>query len=207
MFQFDLNREPLTSVELKEELNKVKEMRKELIKYSCISDVFHAFLFIALYFAQMLSGYAIMAAVGLSTLCAIILATATKSRLNRGDIFSAGIIAAATSVAVIFILNLTMHQPLSGSILAGLLSGSIVMVGATLGRKIKQVMTLAEDFKTLIDDPQAQREIADLCKDHPFLNDYRERAASYFRPQLTYGELKAMRRWVQNDPYARSNGS
>ena len=199
MFQFDLNREPLTSVELKEEQNKVKGMRKELIKYSCISDVFHAFLFIALYFSQMLSGYAIMAAVGLSTVCAIILATATKSRLNRSEIFSATIIAAATAVAVIFILNLTMHQPLSGSIFAGLLAGSIVVVGATLGRKIKQIMTLAEELKPVIEDLQAQNEIANLCRKHPFLNNYREQAASYLRPQLTYGELKAMRHWVLNN--------
>jgi len=171
MFQFDLTHDPLTSVELKEEQRKVKEMRKELIKYSCISDVFHAFLFIALYFSQMLSGYAIMAAVGLSTVCAIILATATKSKLNRGDIFSAAIIAVTTTIAVIFILKLTMHQPLSGSIIAGLLAGSIVIIGATLGRKIKKIMTLAEDFKPVNDDPPAQHEIAELCHQYQFLND------------------------------------
>jgi len=206
MFQFDLTQEPLTDRELKEEQKKVKEKRKELIKYSCISDVFHAFIFIAIYFAQMLSGYAIMAAVGLSTVCAIILATATRSKLNRGDIFSAVIIAIATAIAVVFILQLAMHQPLAGSVLAGLLAGSIVIVGATLGRKIKQVMTLAEDLKPVTDDLQAQHEIAKLCHKHQILSDYCDQASRYLRPQLTYGELKAMRQWV-SDNYARSNGS
>ena len=199
MFQFDLTQEPLTSRELKEEQDKVKAKRKELIKYSCISDVFHAFIFIAIYFAQLLSGYAIMAAVGLSTVCAIILATATRNTLNRGDVFSAATIATATAVAVVFILHLTMHQSLTGSILAGLLAGSIVIVGATLGRKIKQVMTLAEDLKPVTDDPLAQREINELCRKYQFLNDYCDQASRYLRPQLTYGELKAMRQWVRSN--------
>ncbi len=199
MFQFDLTQEPLTSHELKEEQQKVKVKRKELIKYSCISDVFHAFIFIAIYFAQMLSGYAIMAAVGLSTVCAIILATATRSKLNRGDILSAASIAVAAAVAVVFILHLTMHQPLTGSILAGLLAGSIVIVGATLGRKIKQVMTLAEDLKPVTDDSLAQRELAELCRKHQFLRDYCDQASRYLRPQLTYGELKAMRKWAEDN--------
>jgi hypothetical protein len=137
--------------------------------------------------------------VGLSTVCAIILATATRNTLNRGDIFSAAIIATATAVAVVFILHLTMHQPLTGSVLAGLLAGSIVIVGATLGRKIKQVMTLAEDLKPVTDDPLAQREINELCRKHQFLNDYCDQASRYLRPQLTYGELKAMRQWVQSN--------
>lgn len=201
MFQFDLTQEPLTNVELKELQKKAKASRKELIKYSCISDVFHAFIYIALYFSQMLSGYAILAAVGLSTVCAIIIATATRSKLDRGDILSAIIIAFGAASAVVFILHLTMHQPLSGSIIAGILSGSIVIVGATLGRKIKQVMTLAEDLKPIIDDTLAQRELSDLCRKHPALSDYREQASRYLRPQLTYGELKKMR------DYARSNGS
>jgi hypothetical protein len=92
-----------------------------------------------------------------------------------------------------------MHQPLTGSVLAGLLAGSIVIVGATLGRKIKQVMTLAEDLKPVTDDPLAQREINELCRKYQFLNDYCDQASRYLRPQLTYGELKAMRQWVQNN--------
>jgi hypothetical protein len=193
MFQFDLTQEPFTNVELKEQQNKVKEQRKELIKYSCISDVFHSFIFIALYFGQMLSGYAILAAVGLSTVCAIILATATGNKLGRGDILSAIIIALGAASAVVFILYLTMQQPLSGSIIAGFLTGSIILVGATLGRKIKQVMTLAEDLKPIIDDDSAQQELAELCRNTPSFAEYREQAACYLRPQLTYGELKAMR--------------
>ena len=196
MFQFDLTREPLTNLELKEEQDKVKVLRKEQIKYSCISDVFHAFLFIAIYFSHMLSGYAILAAVGLSTACAIVLATTTRNKLNRGDIFSAAIIALGSGVAVTFLLTLSMQQPLFGSVLAGILAGSIVIVGATLGRKIKWVMTLSEDLKPVTEDHYAQQEITTLCRNHPFLAEYRDQAASYLRPHLTYGELKAMRQWA-----------
>jgi len=201
MFEFDLTQEPLTNVELKEQQEKVKALRKELIKYSCISDVFHAFIYIGLYFSQLLSGYAILAAVGLSTACAAIVATATRSKLDRGDLFTTTIIALGAASANVFILHLTMHQPLSGSIIAGILSGSIVIVGATLGRKIKQVINLGEDLKSIADDTLAQQELATLCRNNPVLSDYREQAACYLRPQLTYGELKAMR------DYARSKGS
>ncbi len=201
MFTFDLNRDPLTSVELKKEQEKVNEKRKQLIKYSCISDVFHAFIFIALYFGQALSGAAIMAAVGLSTVVAIILATATRKNLNYGDKLAISVIALAAATAVILILQVTMEQPLVGSIGAGLVTGSIVIVGATLGRKIKKVLTLSEDLKPIHDDSLAQRELADLCHNYPPLAEYRELAARYLRPQLTYGELKAMK------DYARSNGS
>ena len=206
MFQFDLTREALTNFELKEEQNKVKAARKEQIKYSCISDVFHAFIFIAIYFGHLLSGYAIMAAVGLGTTCAIVLATTTRNKLNRSDIFSASIIAVGAGVAVAFILQLTMQQPLLGSVLAGILVGSIVIIGATLGRKIKWVMTLTEDLKPVAEDPYAQQEIADLCRKHPFLAEYRDQAARYLRPHLTYGELKAMRQWAERDQQDKAVG-
>ncbi len=197
MFQFDLNQEPLTNQELKTEQQKLKAIRKEHIKYSCISDVFHTFIFIDLYFGQMLSGTAVMVAVAISTVCALVLATATRRILKPTDCMTMAVIAVGAAVAVALILIQAMHQPISGSLIATLLTGSIVIVGATLGRRIKAVMVAIEDLKQIIEDDHAQQELANLCQQFPPLEDYREQAASYLRPTLTYGELKAMRSWAE----------
>lgn len=205
MFQFDLNQEPLTNQELKTEQQKLKVIRKEYIKYSCISDVFHTFIFISLYFGQMLSGTAVMVAVAISTVCALVLATATRRILKPTDRMTMTVIAVGAAAAVALILIQIMHQPLTGSLIATLLTGSIVIVGATLGRRIKAVMVAVEDLKQIVDDDHAQQELATLCQQFPHLADYREQAASYLRPTLTYGELKAMRSWAESQ--ALSNGS
>ncbi len=107
------------------------------------------------------------------------------------------VIAVGAAVAVALILIQAMHQPIPGSLIATLLTGSIVIVGATLGRRIKAVMVAIEDLKQIIEDDHAQQELANLCQQFPPLEDYREQAASYLRPTLTYGELKAMRSWAE----------
>ncbi len=197
IYQFDLTQEPLTNLELKTEREKLKIIRKEQIKYSCISDVLHTFIFIALYFGQVLSGYAVLVAVGISTGCALIVATATRSpsKPTNSIAMLLSAIGAATTVAVL--LTIQMQQPLTGSIIAGLLTASIVVVGATLGQKIKKVLVSSEELKSIIDDPHAQQELKALCQKFPALEEYRQQAASYLRPTLTYGELKAMRKWQQ----------
>lgn len=194
IYQFDITREPLTNLELRSEREKLQVIRKEQIKYSCISDVLHTFIFIALYFSQILSGYAVLFAIGISTGCALIIATATRSPFkptNRAAMLVTAI-GAATAVAVL--LTMQLQQPLVGSIIAGLLTASIVVVGATLGRRIKKVLISGEELKTMVDDPHAQQELTALCQQLPELEEYRQQATSYLRPTLTYGELKAMRR-------------
>ena len=197
IYQFDLTQEPLTNLELKEEREKLKGIKQEQIKYSCISDVLHTFIFIALYFGQVLSGYAVLVAVGISTGCALIVATATRSpsKPTNSIAMLLSAIAAATTVAVL--LTIQMQQPLTGSIIAGLLTASIVIVGATLGRRIKKVLISGEELKSIVDDPHAQQELKALCQQFPALEEYRQQAVSYLRPTLTYGELKAMRKWQQ----------
>ena len=197
MYQFDLTQEPLTNLELKSEQEKIKAIRKEQIKYSSISDVLHTFGFIALYFSQILSGYAVLVAIGISTGCALIVATATRSLFKPNNLLTVVAIAIGAAAAVTIVLLTQMQQPLTGSIIAGLLTVSIVIVGATLGQKIKKVMVAGEDLKPIIDDPHAQQEITILCQQFPALEEYRQQAASYLRPTLTYGELKAMRQWSQ----------
>ena len=197
IYQFDLTKEPLTNLELKTEREKLKIIRKEQIKYSCISDVLHTFIFIALYFSQILSGYAVLVAVGISTGCAFIVATTTRSSVKSINqiVMLVSAIVAATAVTVL--LSMQMQQPLAGSLIAGLLTASIVVVGATLGQKIKKVLVSSEELKSIIDDPHAQKELKALCQQFPALEEYRQQAASYLRPTLTYGELKAMRKWQQ----------
>ncbi len=197
MFQFDLSQEPLTTPELKTEQQKLKVIRKQQIKYSCISDVFHTFIFIALYFGQMLSGTAVMVAVAISTVSALILAMTNRRSRKASDRITMAILAVGAAVAVAVILIQMLQQPLPGSLIAILLTGSIVIVGATLGRQIKEVMVAIEDLKQIGDDERAQQELVSLCRQFPPLAQYREQAASYLRPTLTYGELKAMRNWTE----------
>ncbi|MDX2479509.1 MAG: hypothetical protein QNK24_04125 [Desulfuromusa sp.] len=207
MFHFDLTEEPLTNLELKAELQILKDLRKVQIKYSCISDVLHAFIFIGLYFNHFLSGYAILVAIALSTVVAIILATASRENLKLSDQVAMGVLALGTSIATIMILIGAMKEPLTGSLVAGLVTGSIVIVGATLGRKIKKVMSAIEDMKPIIDDQVARQEVMNLCQKFPKLDEYRESATQNLRPYMTYGELSAMRNWTKETDHARSKGS
>lgn len=197
MFQFDLSKEPLTNQELKTELQILKKSRKVQIKYSCISDVFHAAVFIGLYFSHLLSGYAALSTVALSTIFAAILAIVTRTNFKLSDRLAIGIIASGIMFATIIILVTTMKEPLIGSFIAGLAAGSIVIVGVTLGRKIKQVMVAIENMKPILEDETAQHMLMALCRKFPDLNEYRELAARNLRPNLTYGELSAMENWAK----------
>ncbi|MCW8892099.1 MAG: hypothetical protein OQL18_02120 [Deltaproteobacteria bacterium] len=205
MFQFDLSLEPLTYQELQAELEVLKGLRKNQIKYSCISDVLHAFVFIGLYFSHFLGGYSVLVAVAISTVFAIILATVTRKTLQLGDRIAIAAIALGTTIATGIILNIMLNEEIIGSLVAGLTAGSIVIVGATLGRRIKQVMVAIEEFKPIAEDDHARQELMALCRKHPKLDDYRELAVQNLRPHLTYGELSAMRAWSSHQ--ALSNGS
>jgi hypothetical protein len=203
MFHFDLTKEPLTNLELKAELQTLKDLRKVQIKYSCISDVLHAFVFIGLYFNHFLSGYAILVAIALSTVVAISLATASRENLKLSDQIAMGVLALGTSIATITILTVAMKEPFTGSLVAGLVTGSIVIVGATLGRKIKKVMSAIEEMKPIIDDQVSRQEIMNLCQKFPKLDEYRESATQNLRPYLTYGELAVMRKWAEKNSKTR----
>jgi len=197
MFHFDITKEPLSNPELKAELQVLKGVRKEQIKYSCISDVLHAFIFIGLYFSQFLSGYAVLVAVGLSTVFAILLATVPRQSLKLPDRIAIGAIALGTTVATVLILNLSMQQSITGSLVAGVTAGSIVIVGATLGRKIKKTLMSIESLKQIPEDTVAQQELNFLCRKYPQLDEYREQATQNLRPHLSYGELAAMKKWMK----------
>jgi hypothetical protein len=197
MFHFDLEGEPLTNLELKAELQRLKDVRKVQIKYSCISDVLHAFIFITLYFNHFLSGYAILVAVALSTVVALLLATVVRKALIATDLLSIGMFSVGTAVVTGILLTRIMDESFTGSFIAALAAGSIVIVGATLGRKIKKVLTAIESMKPIIDDEMSWQKVMALCRKFPELDKYRESAAQYLRPHLTYGELEAMEKWAE----------
>ncbi|MEE4253151.1 MAG: hypothetical protein V2I50_03805 [Desulfuromusa sp.] len=198
MFHFDLEKEPLTNLELKAELQRFKDMRKVQIKYSCISDVLHAFIFIALYFNHFLSGYAILIAVALSTVVALLLATVVRQSLIVTDLLTIGMFSVGTTFVTGIVLIKIMNEPYPGSLIAALAAGSIVIVGATLGRKIKKVLTSIESMKPIIDDDLSSQKLMALCHKFPELDKYRQSAAQYLRPHLTYGELAAMEKWAKS---------
>lgn len=197
MFHFDLDKEPLTNRELEAELQTLKELRKVQIRSSCISDVLHAFVFIGLYYSHFLSGYAVLVAVVLSTVVALVLALTSRDNLKLADQIAIGTLSLGTAIATFLTLTLAMGEPFPGSLVASLTTGSIVIVGATLGRQIKRVIAAIEAIKPIIDDDVARQEIVVLCREFPELDDYREKAAQYLRPHLSYGELAAMRKWTE----------
>ncbi len=209
MVQFDLSQEPLTGRELRSELDRLKALRKEQIKLSCISDVLHAFVFITLYFGHFLSGTAALVAVGIGTGFAIFMALSTRHRSRSLDRLAIGAVALLTAGLTVMVLFRYLQQQVPGSLIAGCAAASSVIAGATLGRKVKQVMLALEEMKPIVDDETAQQELAWLCRTHPELEDYRDRATINLRPHLCYGELAAMRRWHQrcSTAQARSKGS
>jgi len=197
MFRFNLADEPLTNLELKAELQRHKDLRTVQIKYSCVSDVLHAFIFIALYFNHFLSGYAILVAVGLSTVVALLLATVPRQTLIKSDMVVIVLLSAGTAMTSGILLSKIMNESFIGSFIAALAAGSIVIIGATLGRKIKKVLTAIESMKPIIDDEISWQKVMTLCRKFPELDEYRQSAAQNLRPHLTYGELEAMEKWGQ----------
>ncbi len=198
MFQFDISNDPPTAVELKQIHADLKHKRHQQIKLSCLSDLSHTAVFLALYFFNLLSGFGTLTAIVLGTLCALLLATTMPDELGPSQLSTVALVAIGNSLAVGSILFWLMKQPLSGSIAAALTCASIVFLGATLGRRIKQVMLALENLKPMTDDDQAQHELIGLCRSFPQLAQYREQAARLLRPNLTYGELAAMRQWVRD---------
>jgi hypothetical protein len=197
MFRFNLADEPLTNLELKAELQRHKDLRTVQIKYSCVSDVLHAFIFIALYFNHFLSGYAILVAVGLSTVVALLLATVPRQTLIKSDMVVIVLLSAGTAMTSGILLSKIMNESFIGSFIAALAAGSIVIIGATLGRKIKKVLTAIESMKPIIDDEISWQNVMTRCRKFPELDEYRQSAAQNLRPHLTYGELEAMEKWGQ----------
>ena len=87
-----------------------------------------------------------------------------------------------------------------GSVLSALITGSIIMFSTLIGRMMLRVFTGLDDLRSLAEQEEAEQEMLQLCRDYPHLEDYRQQARDILRPNLTFGELKAMRESVKTKP-------
>lgn len=198
MNPIDLNLEPPTSHEINAVVADLKRQRRRLIIRSCISDAIHLVLLTALYFGGVLSGRSLVVLITLSLVITMTLATSTRENLQFTDLLAIISVIVTTALAVALILGVAMSTPWPESLMAGLLSGSIATLGTILGRTLKKILSALDQYRTIDPDDPATEDLAQLCRRHPRLQEYREQAARNLRPLLTYGELAAMRKWHQD---------
>ncbi len=204
MLSFDLTEEPPTMQEIRAEQQLLQAEKKRLIINSCLSDGLHAVVFLALYLSDQLSGYGLLVALALATVIALTLAAVTRRDLRLSDRIAIAAIAIGSAAAVSVILFSLMAETVIGSLIAGLAAGSIVVTGAILGRKIKQVMVGLEELRSIAEDDYAVQEVTGICRLYPEMEEYRQQALQILRPNLTYGELWAMQKWAAHHQPANS---
>ncbi len=196
MLNFDITQAPPSRQELATEHKRLTQQKKLQIKSSCISDAAHGSILLGLYLTDLLSGYGLLVAIGMGTMIAVMLAQqGLKSQQSSGNPQIA-IFALLGMASVIGILRLVMTEPVAGSLIAGLLAGSMIVAGSIIGRKIMQVYSGLERLKSLAEDETAEAEMRALCRKSPQAEDYRQQALQILRPNLTFGELEAMRKFT-----------
>lgn len=197
MFIFDINQSPPTHQELEVEKRHLAELKKQLIRNSFISDGVHCSALLGLYLADLLGGLGLLAIVGLGTVIAVVLASTLKNRLRKADLITVALIAIAVAFAVGGLVHGLPDQTVAGSILAGIIAGSIVFTSTLIGRQMLRVFNGLEQIKSLATFPAAEQEMLQLCRENSHLEEYRQQALLILRPNLTFGELQSMRDWVK----------
>ena len=193
---YDILLPPPTRQELEAEKSRLNSLKKQQIKASIISDSCHALCFLALYVTDTLSAAGLFLAIILATFVAFALATASKKQYSATG-FAAIALAALTTASVVTAVSIwVLYESILGGTLSGLASGSIVTAGAIIGRRFFHVFLGLESLKNVAEDESAQYKLQSLCRIHPELADYRQQALEVLRPNLTFGELQAMRDWV-----------
>jgi len=198
MIVFDINQPPPTRQELAAEKTELAAEKKRLIRLSLVCDLCHGLFFLGLFMSDLLSGYALLAAIGLGTIVAVALASTLKKQLRNTDMALVALVATGVIVAAYTILTEVMAEKLLASLLASLAAGSIVIAGAVIGRKFFHVFTGLENLRNVAEDEYAEQELLALCQQYPALEDYRQQAREILRPNLTFGELQAMQEWLQH---------
>jgi len=192
MLTFDIHQSPPTHQEIEAERKRLSQFKKQLVRQSIISDGLHGGALLLLYYFDILSGYGLLAVIGLGTVIAVVLATSMK-KLRAADLMTVAFVAIATAFAAGGTVYGLPGETLPGSILAGVLTGSIVMFSTLLGRWILRVFNGLEQLKSLADHEPAEREMLQLCRENPQFEEYRQQALQILRPNLTFGELQSMR--------------
>lgn len=194
--EFNLTIDPPTRQEIQAEQERLKMQRKQALKSGLVSDGLHALILFSLYFAGVFSGTAFLVAVLLGTVISMVLATGTRKKLAGSDRVALLVIVVCSCLAVGWITVWYFNEPVTGGVVAGLAIGSIIITGSLLGRKIMQVLSSLELLELIDEDHPAHQELLTLCRDYPELDEYRQNARDILRPFLTFGELKAMQKWV-----------
>jgi hypothetical protein len=193
---YDISLPPPTRQELEAEKIRLNSLKKQQIKASIISDSCHALCFLALYTTDNLSGAGLLLAIILATFVAFALANATKKQLSSSG-FAAIALASMTTMFIVAGISIwVLEESLLGGTLSALASGSVVVAGAVIGRKFFHVFIGLDSLKNVAEDEFALQELQSLCRNHPELAEYRQQARDVLRPNLTFGELQAMRDWV-----------
>ena len=200
MLSYDISQPPPTRQELAAERSRLTALKKQQIKASLISDGCHGAIFLTLYLTDLLSGLGLIVAISTATLVAVALATSLKKQLAFADVAAVVLASLATVALVTGVAIWFLQEELLGALLAGLTSGSIVTVGGILGRKFFHVFIGLDQLKNVAEDDFAVQELQMLCRKHPQLEGYRQQALEVLRPNLTFGELQAMRAWVAKQP-------
>jgi len=196
MLTFDISQSPPTSHELEAEKVRLTQFKKQLVRQSFISDGIHGGVLLLLYMTDILTGYGLLAVIGLGTVVAVVLATSLK-KLKAADLMTVAFVAIAASFAVGGTVFGFPNESITGSVLAGVITGSIIMFSTLIGRWMLRVFNGLEELKSLADFAEAEQEMLQLCRENPHLEDYRQQALQILRPNLTFGELKSMRTWVK----------
>ncbi len=193
---FDISLPPPTRQELAAEQLHLNILKKQQIRTSIISDGGHGLLFLFLYLNNLLSGTGLLLAIIWATSVAFALASSLKKQLNTTGIFVIALAALSTMTVVTSLSIWILDESLSGGCLSGIAAGSMVTAGAIIGRKFFHVFSGLEALKNVAEDELALQELTLLCRKYPQLADYRQQALDILRPNLTFGELQAMRLWV-----------
>lgn len=192
MLTFDITKDPPTRHELDAEKLRLAQFKKQLIKQSVLSDSVHGGALLLLYLFDLLTGYGLLTVIGLGTVIALVLATSLK-KLKAADLMTVAFVAIAAACAVGGTVYGFPNETVLGSVLAGIITGSIIMFSTLIGRWLLRAFNGLEQLKSLADYEDAEREMLHLCRNNPLLEDYRQQALEILRPNLTFGELQSMR--------------
>ena len=197
MLVFDITLPPPSRQDLDREKCRLSAYKKRRLGLALASDVVHFFAFLLIYYFGPIGALPLFGAYGLATLFAMILAIYRKGSLGFKEPTLVSIGAALVMASIIWIFQDILGAGIPVAVLTGLTAGSMVIAGAIIGCQLLQVQLNLEALKPIADDELAVQELAALCDHYPQLSHYRQEARSILRPNLTQGELQAMRDWLQ----------
>lgn len=199
MLSFDIKQPPPTRQELDAEKLRLEDLKKRLVKQSLISDGCHGLALAGLYFSNMLTGYGLLAIICAGTAIALVLAATLKNLLSQAGLTTVVTVAAIAALVVAGTVHGLQLGSTLGSYLSAVLTASIILFSTQIGRQLLPAFNGLEMLKSLAEREDAVQELLLLCRDYPQFEDYRQQAKLILRPNLTFGELQAMRDAVKQN--------